>query len=438
MSRSSLLFTKRNPKSVVHLSGFPGIIPVRGMSSVPPKKKTWKFRPLSTHSTSRASEDLAYYGNKKQTAVSLQALMETGLGNRLDGSDTSPDEVNFSGASERVKIQIACFLHRELPIRLAHRAVDLENTKEFADNRHVNNVISWYKTSFKALRACPAPTDAAKEEHFASICADMYDRHSHTLITMAMAAHELRNKLGKSISEFATARAIQQSLDDFYKSRIGIRILIGQYLALRGNRGPDSDPTMIGLISQKCSVKDIAEKAIRDARYMCDRVHGDSPEVHILGRTDQTFPYIPSHLEYMLLELLKNSLRATVETHGVDNMPRIKVVIADSEDNEDCVIKISDEGGGIPRSNISKVWSYLFTTADPAILESILAEDSGPDFATSSPLAGLGYGIPISRAYARYFGGDLVIMSMEGYGTDSYIYVPKLNDKQLQSRDFLS
>ena len=55
----------------------------------------------------------------------------------------------------------------------------------------------------------------------------------------------------------------------------------------------------------------------------------------ILGRTDLTFPYVPSHLSYMLLELLKNSMRATVETHGTDNMPPIKIVIADGEENED-------------------------------------------------------------------------------------------------------
>ena len=26
----------------------------------------------------------------------------------------------------------------------------------------------------------------------------------------------------------------------------------------------------------------------------------------------------------------------------------------------------------------------------------------------------------------RYFGGDLQVMSMEGYGTDSFIYLPRL------------
>jgi pyruvate dehydrogenase kinase 2/3/4 len=61
----------------------------------------------------------------------------------------------------------------------------------------------------------------------------------------------------------------------------------------------------------------------------------------------------------------------------------------------------------------------------------MLNEDAGVDFNISSPLAGLGYGIPISRNYARYFGGDLVIMSMENYGTDCYIYLPKLKETVL-------
>ena len=45
--------------------------------------------------------------------------------------------------------------------------------------------------------------------------------------------------------------------------------------------------------------------------------------------------YVHVLLSYMLLELLKNSMRATVELHGVDNMPPIRIIIADGEDNED-------------------------------------------------------------------------------------------------------
>ena len=54
---------------------------------------------------------------------------------------------------------------------------------------------------------------------------------------------------------------------------------------------------------------------------------------------------------------------------------------------------------------------------------------SAGDHGTDAPLAGLGYGLPISRTYARYFGGDLNIMSMEGYGTDAFLHLSRLGNR---------
>jgi len=158
---------------------------------------------------------------------------------------------------------------------------------------------------------------------------------------------------------------------------------------------------------------------------LCDRTHGDTPEVIVISnQRESTFTYIPSHLYYCLFELLKNSLRAVIEYHGAaSEMPPIKVIIANGESNEDVVIKVSDEGGGIPRSHMPRIFSYLFTTATPAF-----DADHG-DHGTDSPLAGLGYGLPISRTYARYFGGDLNIMSMEGYGTDAFLHLSRLGNR---------
>ena len=73
--------------------------------------------------------------------------------------------------------------------------------------------------------------------------------------------------------------------------------------------------------------------------------------------------------------------------------------------------QISDEGGGIPRSGTSKIWTYLYTTA-----KSPIANDRQHFQDTPQIMAGYGYGLPISRLYAKYFGGDLQIISMEGYG----------------------
>ena len=93
-------------------------------------------------------------------------------------------------------------------------------------------------------------------------------------------------------------------------------------------------------MSLKCKPKEIAEDAVRDAAYMCSRIHGDAPDVTFHGQTDLHFPYVSSHLSYIMLELLKNSMRATVEKHGVDKMPPIRVVFAGGEENEDVSIRI--------------------------------------------------------------------------------------------------
>ena len=43
------------------------------------------------------------------------------------------------------------------------------------------------------------------------------------------------------------------------------------------------------------------------------------------------------------------------------------------------------------------------------------------------PMHGLGYGLPLSRLYARYFKGDVQIASVDGYGTDVYVYLQSLS-----------
>ena len=44
----------------------------------------------------------------------------------------------------------------------------------------------------------------------------------------------------------------------------------------------------------------------------------------------------------------------------------------------------------------------------------------------TAPLAGYGVGLPLSRLYARYFGGDLQLLSMEGFGTDVFLHLNRL------------
>eukprot|EP00271_Cylindrocystis_brebissonii_P012067 TRINITY_DN3013_c0_g1_i1.p1 TRINITY_DN3013_c0_g1~~TRINITY_DN3013_c0_g1_i1.p1 ORF type:complete len:171 (+),score=29.23 TRINITY_DN3013_c0_g1_i1:182-694(+) len=135
--------------------------------------------------------------------------------------------------------------------------------------------------------------------------------------------------------------------------------------------------------------------------------------------------YVPTHLHQMLFELVKNSLRA-VQERFLDSdkeAPPIRIVVADGI--EDVTIKISDEGGGIPRSGLPRIWTYLYSTAKSPVADSGEQLQEMP-----SVMAGYGYGLPISRLYARYFGGDLQVVSMEGYGTDVYLHLNRLGNVQ--------
>jgi hypothetical protein len=80
-------------------------------------------------------KELILYSNKKQTPVSLRTLMETGRGdtlNRFDEIMKGKYSINpVPKVSQRILIQVACFLHRELPVRLAHRAMRFEQSPLF-------------------------------------------------------------------------------------------------------------------------------------------------------------------------------------------------------------------------------------------------------------------------------------------------------------------
>jgi len=168
-------------------------------------------------------------------------------------------------------------------------------------------------------------------------------------------------------------------------------------------------------------VEKIVQDAIDHATFLCSRYYSVAPEVYIssMNNTPTTFQYIPSHLYYILFELLKNSMRAVVETHP-DSPPKICVAIG--KGNQDLTIKISDQGGGIPLRAIPLLFSYLYTTA------SLPTNNKG-----SCPLAGYGCGLPISRLYARYFGGDLRLMPMEGFGTDAYVFLKIASSEALET-----
>ncbi|KAJ1772680.1 [Pyruvate dehydrogenase (acetyl-transferring)] kinase isozyme 2 [Coemansia sp. RSA 1813] len=408
---------------------------------------------------------IAHFARFPQTGVSLRQMVEFGQ---------HPSQGTLLRASQ--------FLHDELPIRLAHRVVELDSLPDNLNQMpSVLRVKRMYVDSFNELINFPKVTERIKdavrtatvqsaaerrhlpENHPNPSCSDMQrNATSHWIPSIQHRYHyEVQpTELPVEVSEYnrsfvktldkikrrhdpvVTALAqgvveykkllktnridnhVQHFLDRFYLSRIGIRMLIGQQIELNQ---PQQHKDYVGVICTNTNVSEVVQEAINNAQYICGDYYMlmNIPEIELHCPKDLEFMYVPSHLHHMVFELLKNSLRAVVELYGdeADKYPTIKVVVA--EGNEDITIKVSDEGGGIPRSAMEHVWTYMYTTAQTPMLD--------PEFDKSdfrAPLAGFGYGLPLSRLYARYFGGDLKLISMEGYGTDAYLHLSRLSDNE--------
>ncbi|KAJ8434795.1 hypothetical protein Cgig2_033745 [Carnegiea gigantea] len=351
-------------------------------------------------------DEVHKWASLKQTGVTLKYMMEFG-----------------SRPTPRNLLRSAQFLHKELPIRIARRVLELENLPYGLSSKPaVLKVRDWYLDSFRDLRSFPEIKDNNDEMEFTHLIKIVKVRHNNVVPMMALGIQQLKKGMDPKIV-YEDLEEIHQFLDRFYMSRIGMRMLIGQHVALHD---PNPPPDCIGYIHTKMSPVEVARNASEDARSICMRHYGSAPEIEIYGDPNFTFPYVPSHLHLMVFELVKNSLRAVQERFMDSDKvpPPIRIIVADGI--EDVAIKVSDEGGGIPRSGLPKIFTYLYSTAENPLHED-LDLGNGDNVVT---MAGYGYGLPISRLYARYFGGDLQVISMEGYGTDAYLHLSRLGDSQ--------
>lgn len=364
-------------------------------------------------STSLAGDDpitndtratIMHYAAKRQTPVGLKFMLDFGQ-KPLD------HQLMLS----------ARFLHHELPVRLAHRVVELEALPYgLSQNPKIQMVRDWYEKSLFDIIRHPRPDSFEDDIKFTDTLRDIYERHASVVPVIAKGVNELKTELSSEVGLFELPE-IHQFLDGFYMSRIGIRFLIGQHISI--HEPPREN--YIGMIDTKCSPVEVCRNAIEEARDVCSYQFGTAPKVDIYGDENVRFAYVPAHIHQMVFELVKNSLRAVQDKYGMLLIPTPEIRVIVAEGVEDVTIKVSDQGGGIPRSDLPQIWTYLYSTAQSPLPE---IDDEARN--VPSVLAGYGYGLPISRLYARYFGGDLQVISMEGYGTDAYLHLTRLGNVQ--------
>lgn len=237
----------------------------------------------------------------------------------------------------------------------------------------------------------------------------------------------------------------------------------------------ESNADFIGEVFLRCNAKEVVERCGKTTQALAREAYGSDspiPEIKLQGHLDATFPYILSHLEYIVGELLRNSIQAVVERRkdNPSGPPPIEVLICEAPQH--VIIRISDQGGGVPREILPHLWSFskgprsqtrlrnllqvpkMAATMQELKVCDVLTDDKSPSSPTSTgagtgkdyrqpnsslssltsrpPNLRLGMGLPMSRVYAEYWAGSLELHSLEGYGVDAFLQISKLGNKNEQ------
>lgn len=403
--------------------------------------------------------DLALLAQTELHQLSLADLVKCVLPLRalpqLSNLTNPPRRNGAPPLSEEALLASANFALSLIPVRLANRIQALRSLPYIVvSNPNINRIYNNYLHSLSTLLPWstarqPAITSLADELRFTSALAELVATHSDTIPILARGFLECRR--------YISAPDVTRFLDEHLRMRIGTRLIAEQHIALHHSSLPAGDPardhrrrrdphgSYIGVIDTTLRPAATIELCAEWVADICELRYGVRPRITLSGETDATFAFVPMHLEYIITELLKNAFRATIE-NGMTSEP-IAVTIAPEpgstvdpaasstashailpiDDNASGVtIRIRDRGGGISPASLPNIWSYSFTTFSA---DDELPGSSGADGlaaissagAGASSLAGLGYGLPLSRAYAEYFGGGIQLQSLYGWGTDVYL-----------------
>ena len=320
------------------------------------------------------------------------------------------------------------FLNEDLKSRISEKIIELENFPYgISMMPSIKKVNKWYLQTFKELEKINFNYNETNLQYNKTL-ENIYDRHSSTLITIANGINEYKDhlksiygnnfSLGNYLKYNDRGKTIDEYLNNFYTNRISIRLLISHYLELENPF--HNDILQNGIVSINEPLNNIIHEACDVASIICEKNYNKSPKVAIKCIGDAPiFPYIKNNMFYIFLEILKNSMKGSVDKSNEPNDISITIY-----NNNDIVsVKVEDYGIGIKYNNLKKIWSYFYSTAE--IQRMNLIYDDMKDFDKTTPLAGFGYGLPITKISVNYFNDDIFINSIEGYGTDVILHFHK-------------
>ncbi|KAJ3209039.1 hypothetical protein HDU82_001513 [Entophlyctis luteolus] len=272
-------------------------------------------------------------------------------------------------------LRSANYVREELPVRLAHRIIDMQRLPFIVGtNPHIQLIYSLYWQAFESFRTFPEIKSIEENRAFCRLIESQLQTHLVVIPQLAMGMADA------STSEHLSSEAADRFLNEMLKSRIGRRVLAEQHIALSdtydqtggGRALIDEDDGWIGIVNTRCRAADVVDRvSIIAKRWFHDtysKCKAEPPEILVDGHAGAVFSYIPDHIEYILFELLKNSMRFTLETHGStdENLVARTQLVQNVLDDDRLFGLTWNEPGILPGySNARRRRSYNFEQSAP-------------------------------------------------------------------------
>jgi len=345
------------------------------------------------------------------------------------------DLYKWGQGDAQTRLRMARFLHGEIAIRNAQLCKELRLWPfGLAETQGVSDVVSWFSSYVDRLCESPLPETPEDERQFTSVLESILEDNTDVVRTLGGGVLEVREALGGAAYEEVRPE-VDFILDRFFIKRIGLRFLLSHYIESAAER-----PGVSGIIHSNVAVGPVLRAAAHEAQELCRVRYGLAPEVEVVGdglggpfaiggslpetnlTHDRSFTYVPMHLQFSCSVLLQNSCFAVAQRHGHGSspMPPVRAIFAHGE--EEVTVKVSDEGGGISRSELPLAWSY-FCEPQGASDGQVRGRRHSSPLGAGNPI---GAGLPLARLHARYYGGNLQLKSIEGFGTDAYLFLNRL------------
>jgi hemoglobin-like flavoprotein len=335
------------------------------------------------------------------------------------------------------KLPLAQYVRQQLPQRLQYTLGLLKDsaythaTLSILPNQHaprMERLLASVTTSLAQLELLPETLVDAADVQTLSLLMHELHKQQHELLAFvcrglaiphvqpSMLQDGLADKELKTLAKelFVTEQARQWFINEFYNASLGTNVLVNEWLA--------STNQVRGV--EHVSIAQAVQRVTNHVKETSVQYGSMVPQVHIKvnGDADAKVIHSPAYLNGMLNVILDRAIVGTIKHHvssgdaeAGKRIAPVHVVIVPGE--SDVSLRISDGSGGMSARKAEQLWMWSSRKVSNGAGE--CPRRAQDEFIGSTPH----HGWPAARLTARYFGGDLNVVPVDGVGMDTFVHL---------------